>query len=276
MTAYALKTRRMVLRDMGKAGLAVLVLGTSACANSSSGDTVSPSGDDATTSPSGDVSDTTEAASMSTETEASTSTTAAPGAGFEWQRVDLGFVSAYILYRSGEAALVDTGVSDSETAIESALEEIGLGWDAVGHVIVTHEHPDHQGSLQGVLARAPDATWYAGQGDIPAITAPTEGLVVADGESVFDLEIIETPGHTDGHISVLDRAAGILVAGDALNGVDGGVAGANPDFSEDMDMANASVRKLAGFDYEVALFGHGEPVVQAASAAVSDLASSLG
>jgi glyoxylase-like metal-dependent hydrolase (beta-lactamase superfamily II) len=74
---------------------------------------------------------------------------------------------------------------------------------------------------------------------------------------------------------VLDPVARILVAGDALNGADGGVAGANPEFSEDMDLANASVAKLAGFDFEIALFGHGEPVVTGASALVADLAGSL-
>jgi hypothetical protein len=38
-----------------------------------------------------------------------------------------------------------------------------------------------------------------------------------------------------------------------------------------MDLAHESVRKLAGFAYEVALFGHGEPVLEGASIAVSAL-----
>jgi glyoxylase-like metal-dependent hydrolase (beta-lactamase superfamily II) len=185
-------------------------------------------------------------------------------------------VSAYILYREGEAALVDTGVGGSETAIETALGEVGLTWDAVGHVIVTHKHPDHQGSVEAVLS-ASSAPWHAGAGDIDQITASTEGIVVGDGDDVFGLTIIETPGHTPGHISVLDAVSGILVTGDALNGAEGGgVGGPRPDFSEDMDQATASVAKLAGFDYEVALFGHGEPVLEGASGLVTELADSLG
>jgi glyoxylase-like metal-dependent hydrolase (beta-lactamase superfamily II) len=265
MTAYALKTRRMILRDMGKAGLAVLVLGTTACATDSSPD------EETTSSSSGD------GGSDTTVTPSSTSGTTQPAATrFDHQRVDLGFVSAYVLYRSGEAALIDTGVSDSEAAIETALAEIGLGWDAVAHVMVTHKHPDHQGSLEAVLAQAPAATWYAGAGDISAIRASTDGVVVGDGESIFDLQVVETPGHTPGHISVLDPVGGILVAGDALNGASGGVVGANPDFSEDMQLANASVQKLASFDYDVILFGHGEPVLENGSSAVVDLAASIG
>lgn len=249
---------------MGKAGLAVLVLGTAACATESSedpGPTSSAEGADQTAGP--------------TSTPPA-QTTQPEGSGFDYARVDLGFVSAYILYRNGVAAIVDTGVTDSEGSIESALSEIGLGWDAVGHVIITHKHPDHQGSLQAVMTRAPEAIWYAGEGDMGAIDASTAGTVVGDGESVFDLDIIETPGHTPGHISVLDPAAGILVAGDALNGADGGVIGANPDFTEDMALANASIGKLAGFDYQVILFGHGEPVLEGGSSAVSELAASLG
>jgi hypothetical protein len=38
-------------------------------------------------------------------------------------------------------------------------------------------------------------------------------------------------------------------------------------------LARQSVVKLAGFDYEVALFGHGEPLLEGASTAVGALAS---
>lgn len=171
--------------------------------------------------------------------------------------------------------MVDTGVGGSAASIEAALGEVGLVWGDVGQLIVTHRHPDHQGSVDDVINLS-GAPWYAGAGDIDAITASTEGISVGDGESVFDLEIIETPGHTAGHISVLDPVNGILVAGDALNGDDGGVAGPNPQFSDDLDLANASVSKLAAFDYEIALFGHGEPVVEGASSRVAALAESLG
>ena len=270
MTALALRTRRMILRDMGKAGLAVLVLGTSACATDST-----PEGQESTSSSAENGSSDTTSATSSTSSS-SPGTRESRDAGFDYQRVDLGFVSAYILYRSGEAVLVDTGVSDSEGAIETALSEIGLGWGAVGHVVVTHRHPDHQGSLEAVLAQAPAANWYAGAGDISAIDADADGIVVGDGETIFDLRVIETPGHTPGHISILDPAGGVLVAGDALNGANGGVIGANPDFSEDMQLANASVEKLAGFDYEVILFGHGEPLLENGSSAVADLAAGSG
>jgi glyoxylase-like metal-dependent hydrolase (beta-lactamase superfamily II) len=92
---------------------------------------------------------------------------------------------------------------------------------------------------------------------------------------VFGLEIIATPGHTPGHICVLDPIGGLLVAGDALNGNAGGVVGPNPQFSADMSMANESVKKLAAFTFDTILFGHGEPVIGGADDQVAALAAGL-
>ena len=98
---------------------------------------------------------------------------------------------------------------------------------------------------------------------------------VGDGDTVFDLQIIETPGHTPGSISVYDSIAGILVVGDAMNGTGSGVAGANPNFSTDMDQAAESVKKLAALEFDSVYFGHGEPVESGASALVTELAATL-
>ncbi len=267
MTPRRLVTRRVLLRDLGKAGFALVVFGAAACAPTT---TPSPTGDPETTG----GGDNTTTPPDPTTTPPVVTTPA--GDGHQWARADLGFVSAYILYRAGEAAVVDTGVPGSEGVIEDALVGVGLDWAAVGHVVITHKHTDHQGSLQAVLAAAPEADWYAGAGDIGEIGAAKAGAVVGDGATVFGLDILETPGHTPGHLSVLDRVGGILVAGDAVNGTAGGMVGANPQFSEDMSQADDSIRKLAGFDFEVILFGHGEPLTTGGSSAMSALADSLG
>jgi glyoxylase-like metal-dependent hydrolase (beta-lactamase superfamily II) len=193
-----------------------------------------------------------------------------------WGRVDLGFVSAYILSRAGEAAVVDTGVRGSAPQIGDALDVAGLSWSAVGHVILTHLHDDHIGSLDVVVTQAPDAIVYAGEGDLAQIPSPKRLVAVADGDQVFGLQIIDTPGHTAGHISVLDPVGGVLVAGDALTGLrGGGVGGPTPQFTADLGVAFESVKKLATFEFETALFGHGEPVESGASAAVAELAATL-
>jgi len=268
MTTGAILTRRMLLKDMGKAGLAVIVLGAAACASDTT-ENATPTDEPGTTSTSG--------ATGSTSSKVGSTTTGGSAEGHQWHRVNLDFVSAYILYRAGEAVIVDTGVEGSEGAIEAALGQVDLGWGDVGTLVVTHLHPDHQGSVPAIIEATSDSLpWFAGAADLEGINAPNEGQAVGDGDTVDrGLQIIETPGHTPGHISALDPITGILVAGDALNGADGGVAGPSPDFSEDMDLANASVAKLAGFDFEIALFGHGEPVLSGASGLVADLADTL-
>jgi glyoxylase-like metal-dependent hydrolase (beta-lactamase superfamily II) len=256
MIDEALVTRRMLLKDMGKAGVAVIVLGLAACSGEEPTDEATPT----------EPQDGGSGALFSDPNQNP----------YDWHRVNLGFVSAYVLHRQQEAAVVDTGVEGSEASIEMALGEIGVGWDRVSTVIVTHKHPDHQGSIEAVLELTPQAVVIAGFSDISSIATDREITPMFDGHSTGNLQIIETPGHTPGHISVLDPVAGILVAGDALNGADGGVVGPDPDFSEDMNAANASAVKLAGFDYEVALFGHGEPILEGASGLVAELAETMG
>jgi glyoxylase-like metal-dependent hydrolase (beta-lactamase superfamily II) len=261
MSTYRLLSRRTAILEMGKTSLALVLFGA-ACSN--------PETQTATTG--GPVSTTAPPSSVTT----STATTTQPTGPTEFERVDLDFVSAYLLFRGDEAVLVDTGVAGSADAIAMSLTTIGMSWDSVAHVILTHKHPDHIGSLAEVIAQAPQARIYAGVADIPEISPIVVPNPVKQGDEVFGLEVIETPGHTAGHISILDRAAGVLVAGDALNGIGGGVSGPNPSFSENMTVAIDSVRKLAGYTYDIALFGHGEPVLANASQAVSDLAAGTG
>ncbi len=92
---------------------------------------------------------------------------------------------------------------------------------------------------------------------------------------MFGLQIIATPGHTAGHIAVLDPDGGFLVAGDALTADANGVAGPNEDFSADIAQAHDSVRKLAELRFADALVGHGEPIEGDADTQVAALAASL-
>ena len=259
--------------DLGRGTVAVAVLGWTAVACSSEEGSAASTTSAATA---GSTEPATTSPVTTTPETTSPATTSPPGEqAVTWERVNLGFVSAYVLARRGEATIVDTGVAGSEDAIEASLAVLDLTWTDVGHVIVTHLHPDHQGSLPAVLNRAQDADAYAGAPDIPSISSPRELIPVGDGDTVFGLEIIDTPGHTPGHISVYDRAGGLVVAGDALNGADGGVTGANPDFTPDMATANQSIAKLANLTFDTLVFGHGEPVIGGASQQVAELSASL-
>ncbi len=189
-------------------------------------------------------------------------------------RVNMGFVNAYVLIRGKEAAVVDTGTAGNGSKIADVVRTAGLGWDAVHHVILTHYHPDHIGSVGEVLGAAAKATAYAGAADIPQIKSPRPIKAVGDNDEVFGLRVVATPGHTPGHVCVFDPAGSVLILGDAMNNIDK-LSGPNPEYTADMIQAHQSVKKLAKLKFERAVFGHGEPLDKGASQAIAKLAGTV-
>src|SRR6187402_805318 len=106
-------TRRTFLADLGRGGVALAVFSLIGCGPAAS---VSPAGGSASAAASDEPTGS-DAASAS----AGASAEASGGAGeaVTWARVNLGFVSAYVLVRGGEAAVIDTGTVGSEDAIEA-------------------------------------------------------------------------------------------------------------------------------------------------------------
>ena len=189
-------------------------------------------------------------------------------------RVDLGFVSAYIVVRGSEAAVVDTGVSGSESAIEAALATTDLGWDAVGHVILTHHHPDHVGSMPAVLSRRPGNDGYIGEADLDNVFGPRELVALGKATPYSALTVIGTPGHTAGHISLLDPRR---LGPDRRRRPQRrrrGVAGTQPTVQRGPRPGTRNGGKMAGFEYDAIYFGHGEPVLRRVGW-LRDLAESL-
>ena len=193
----------------------------------------------------------------------------------ELLRVNMGFVNGYVLIRGKQVAVVDTGTANNASKFADVIRTAGVGWDAVHHVILTHYHPDHIGSVGEVLGAAPKAAAYAGAADIPQIKSPRRINPVGDNDEVFGLRVIATPGHTPGHICVFDPAGSLLILGDAMNNIDSKLTGANPQYTADMAQAHQSVKKLAKLNFERAVFGHGEPIDKGASEAIAKLAVSL-
>ncbi len=266
MAKVQLLDRRMLLTNWGRGAVAVAILGPAVVACSSNGDEAAvlvPT----TASTSEPPAEPTEDQSAAEDEPA-----AADAPTLRWERVNFEFVSAYVLARGDQVAIVDTGTAGNADRIEAALTALDAGWGDVDHVILTHLHGDHVGGLPAVLDAAPTAQAYAGEADVAGITSPRPLVPVNDGDEVFGLEVIATPGHTPGHIAVIDETAGLLVAGDALNESDGRVSGANPQFSSDMVAAAESVRVLAAWRFDTLVVGHGEPIVGDASELVAEVA----
>lgn len=140
--------RRRFLADLGRNGFAVAILGGVVAACSDSDDTP---GAGETTGTTGRPTGPTDATTGPNEQPGTT----LPSVGsLTWEQVSLGFVSAYVLARGNSATLVDTGTAGSVNQIGETLRMLALTYDDVDHVVLTHHHPDHIGSLPDVMAEA--------------------------------------------------------------------------------------------------------------------------
>ena len=111
---------------------------------------------------------------------------------------------------TGLAASIDTPDAD---AVLAALQE--TGW-TLSLIMNTHWHPDHAGGNAAV--KAATGAEIVGPGEVTRI-APLdrelhEGDEVALGEALF--RVIDTGGHTLGHISYHDAADQAVFVGDTL------------------------------------------------------------
>jgi glyoxylase-like metal-dependent hydrolase (beta-lactamase superfamily II) len=101
--------------------------------------------------------------------------------------------------------------------------------------------------------------------------APINHLV-SEGETLpvlsaeGGLRVLETPGHTMGHIAFYLPARKLLIAGDAVRSEGGKLTPPPAVYTLDMPLALQSVRKLAALDIDACLPGHGAPVTSGAQA----------
>jgi|AntRauMinimDraft_4_1070384.scaffolds.fasta_scaffold00120_11 glyoxylase-like metal-dependent hydrolase (beta-lactamase superfamily II) len=171
--------------------------------------------------------------------------------------------------------LVDTTLPGHLDDLEAALDDEEFRLRDVEHVVVTHEDSDHAGCL-AALTEETDATVLAAIGDSAVVEGDREPRggndyppahvdvrVTGGTELCTDagpLRIVDTPGHTQGHVSLYLPDRDFLLAADALTAEDGELDGPNPDFTEDMDAALDSVARLGELDVDGALAFHGGPV----------------
>lgn len=193
-------------------------------------------------------------------------------------RVNLGFVSAYIVSRGDKAVIIDSGVAGSAGRIDEVLRASGLQWPAVQALILTHHHGDHQGSAADVFFYAPYAELYTGEADVERInTANLNRPVLAAREDdvIQGLRVVATPGHTAGHICLLDEEQGTIFTGDAITNQNNQLGLSSPQNTANVDQARGSVRKLGGLSFERAMFGHGDPLESGAAAAFAAFGATL-
>lgn len=208
-------------------------------------------------------------------------------------RLEHRFVNVYLL-DLGKIVLVDTGTKSAGPDIRAALKDLGKEPEDVAVVLLTHHHVDHIGTAAAwkrdaraqvslhridapVAARRERRRTHGASPSMKVVAAfmglftplmrgpPLETDRLLDGGEVLDIlgqsvEVIHVPGHTLGSCAFYLRDAGVLFAGDAVNGRRG-----NPEppiVMEDVAASMDSFRKLTSLGAPVLLPGHGSPVRQ--------------
>ena len=215
-------------------------------------------------------------------------------------------VHAYLWEWEGGVTLIDTGVPSAGDTIIKALVDNGYPLHRVQRIILTHGDADHMGSaaklkratgapvlchavekdlVEHPWKRRPNALLlrpvFSLVAQLPMMKAEpvTPEELVVDGQELPEgLTVVTTPGHTSGHISLLDRKRRILIAGDALSNRKGKLAPPPAMFTPDMKNAERSVWKLAkkyGDEIDVIVFGHGPPILSNGGARLKAMASQI-
>jgi glyoxylase-like metal-dependent hydrolase (beta-lactamase superfamily II) len=84
--------------------------------------------------------------------------------------------------------------------------------------------------------------------------------ILTDGEELFycgGITIINTPGHTPGHISLYHKPSKTLIAADALIVKDGQLQGPVPEHALNYDLAMKSISKFMAYDINAVICFHG-------------------
>jgi glyoxylase-like metal-dependent hydrolase (beta-lactamase superfamily II) len=177
------------------------------------------------------------------------------------------FDSNSVLFAGDKNILIDPGFGK-----ETELKSLGLSPESIDFVLLTHCHADHFASATSfrnarILASEKDALKLlqknseATAADFFHLTNFPEKISFVEEKislGKYKLEVIETPGHTDGSVSFYDSKNKFLACGDLffLEGIG----------RFDLPTGNEkqlleSIKKIEKLDLEVVVPGHG-PLIQ--------------
>ncbi|GAC1334438.1 MAG: hydroxyacylglutathione hydrolase [Beijerinckiaceae bacterium] len=149
-----------------------------------------------------------------------------------------------------------TGATAAIDAPEAApiLAALEANHWKLSDILVTHHHADHVQGIPGLKAKFPDARIVGPKQEASRISGIAlevgEGDVVKVGD--IDFTIIETPGHTAGHIAYHAESEELLFAGDTLFAL-----GCGRVFETPMATMYHSLMKLAALPGETQVYcGH--------------------
>ena len=155
-----------------------------------------------------------------------------------------------VLIHDPEAGVTESIDAPDAKAILARLE--AKGWKLT-HLLVTHHHSDHTGGNLP-LKRPRRRTIIGPKGEAERI--PGIDVEVAEGDTIkfgnFEIKVIETPGHTLGHVAYFIPAAKVVFVGDTMFAM-----GAGRIFEGNAEMMWKSLQKLMRLPRDTEIYcGH--------------------
>jgi glyoxylase-like metal-dependent hydrolase (beta-lactamase superfamily II) len=163
--------------------------------------------------------------------------------------------ACYIVKMSPGAVLIDAGEDETGVGVMKGLQAARVGLNAVRAILLSHAHPHAAAGARALRERSGARVLCS-----PAEAGTLEpDALLEHGHLVEDrFRVLETPGHTAGHLSFVLLPGRILFSGDALD-IEGAEVAA-PHQAMSLEAARESVARCLAVDPELILPAHGGPL----------------
>ena len=191
-------------------------------------------------------------------------------------------INCYII----EDVLIDAGIRSSANIILKALEDKNITKHAL-----THAHADHQGSSKVIcetlsiplLCSEPEKELAENGNVIVEYPNPNHIIskfqkkfwagkghpvsqILKEGDQIGGFTVIETPGHSSGHLSFFREKDGVLIVGDVMTNMNllTTIVGLHEPpnlFTANQELNRKSIKKIALLKPKILCFGHGPVLI---------------
>lgn len=202
-----------------------------------------------------------------------------------------------ILKDKNDMVLIDCGYPNFLQHIKEVADKIGINLNELTKIVITHHDFDHMGAVSEFKSEYPNISIVCSDSEEKYISGKEKSLRLQQAEALYDFlpedqkaeaekfhsllksvesvnvdllvkdhdifpwcggtEIIATPGHMPGHISLYLKETKTLIAGDAVVVENNQIEIANPNYTLDMKEAKKSVEKLINYEVEKIICYHG-------------------
>lgn len=215
---------------------------------------------------------------------------------FEYKN-EMRTIHPVLLVDNNDIILVDCGYPNFLTLLENEIRSKNIDPNSLTKIVITHHDDDHMGALYEIKEKYPNIKVVASEIESDYISGKKKSLrlvqaeemqknlpeelkqfgiefceslrkvkpvsvdiIVKDGD-YLDLaggcQVISTPGHMPGHISIYLKESNSIIVGDAAVMENGKLVIANPQFALDIDMAEKSLEKIISINADYYYCYHG-------------------